>query len=489
MSSASQKNKGFASDVLTLVSGTGLAQIILIIVAPILTRVYSPSDFGIFALFLSLSGILSVISCLRYELSIMLPESEEEAKNQLGLSIFLAITIFVFLEIVFLNFKDLILEIFNAQDLGNYLLVIPVFVLLEGLFSSLNYWNSRYKKYNIISKATVSNSVSGSIFQLSAGFTGYVSGISLILGMLIGKMISLFVLSSHIFKNDKDILSSIKISLMYAGMKRYKKFFLVDTWSSLLNSMSWQLPVLLLSVFFSSTIVGFYSLGFRLLQLPMSFIGNSISQVFYQRATEEKKEGNLNVLVENIFRILVVLGMFPILILTFVGSDIFGVILGGEWTEAGIYVQIMSIWGFTYFISVPLSTLYIVFEEQEFGLKLNALNFVTRGLSLMIGGYFENVYIALGLFSISGVFVYGYLCLKMLGYANVTASKAIHIIISSMKPFVPAGLILIIMKFAEFNSYSITIVTFSLCIFYYIYIIKTDTILLSLLGNIQLKNK
>ena len=483
MPEESKKSKGFASDVLTLVSGTGLAQIIAIAIAPILSRIYSPSDFGIFALFLSLSGILATISCLRYELSIMLPDSDEEANNQLGLSIFIALTFSIFLWIVFFIFKDTILEMFNVKELGNYLYVVPIFVLLQGLFSSFNYWNSRNKKFNIMSKARISSSISGATFQLSAGFAGYVSGISLILGSLMGKIISLFVLSSSVFKKDKHIFSNIKISKMYAGLMKYKKFLLIDTWSSLLNSLSWQLPVLLLTVFFSSTIVGFYSLGFRLLQLPMSFIGTSISQVFFQRATEAKVEGTLDVLVENVLRILVVIGMFPILVLTFVGSDIFGVVLGFQWTEAGVYVQILSIWGFIWFISSPLSTLYVVFEKQEFGLKYNIINIITRTLSLLIGGYMESVYIALGLFSVSGIFVYGYLCIKMLSYADVKKINAFRIIFSNFKLFLPAGVILTTLKLIQVNSYIMTAVATLLCLIYFLYMLKTDSQLQSLLSS------
>jgi lipopolysaccharide exporter len=110
----------------------------------------------------------------------------------------------------------------------------------------------------------------------------------------------------------------------------------------------------------------------------MSFIGSSISQVFFQRASEAKSEDALALMVENTFRLLVIIGMFPILTLTIVGSDVFSVIFGEIWTEAGVYAQILSIWVFVWFISSPLSTLYIIMEKQQFGLKFNIVNFITR---------------------------------------------------------------------------------------------------------------
>lgn len=480
MASGNNKEKRFASDVLTLVSGASIAQIIIIAVAPILSRIYSPSDFGISALFMSLSGILGAIACFKYEMSIMLPDSKEEADTQLILSVLVAFLLSILMSIVLFFFKAPILQLFNAEELGNYVYLISLFIFLNGLFLSLNFWNARNKNYKDMSNARVYDSFSQVGTKLGAGVLGYVSGISLIIGMLVGKLFSVLNLLIAASKNGV-YFNNFNSKKIYAGLIRYKKFPLIETWSTLFNSLSWQMPVLLLSTFFNSTIVGFYSLGFGLLQMPMSFIGSSISQVFYQRATESKKEGSLNILVENVFRILVMVGLFPILILTLTGDAIFGVVLGMEWIEAGIYVQILSIWGFIWFISSPLSSIYVVFEKQEFGLKLNFFNLITRALSLLIGGYLGDVYVALGLFAISGIFVYGYLCLKMLHYADVKNSTAAKIVFSSFKLFIPAALLLVALRLFSDNLYLITGVAVSLCITYYLYILKTDSQLQSLL--------
>src|SRR5690606_37210838 len=172
---------------------------------------------------------------------------------------------------------------------------------------------------------------------------------------------------------------------------------------ALMNIISWQLPTFLLAAFFTPAVVGFYSLGFRLLQLPMSFIGSSISQVFFQRASKAKSEGTLDYLVESVFRLLVIIGMFPMLIITIIGSDIFTLIFGNDWTEAGVYAQILSLWAFIWLISSPLSTIYIVMEKQQFGFQYSFFNLITRILSLYIGGLLGNARLALILFSISGI--------------------------------------------------------------------------------------
>jgi O-antigen/teichoic acid export membrane protein len=475
MNSSQKTAKGFASDVFTLVGGTTFAQIIALLAAPVLTRLYGPEDFGVWALFLSITGIIGIISCLRYEHSIMLPESDEDAINLLALCIlFVLLVTVVTIPLIYL-FKDPLVLALNSPQLGNYVWLIPPFVFLNGIFLALNYWNSRTKHFKRLSFARVSSSVSSTGTQIGAGLGGYATGIGLIGGTLVGNFVSTIVLFGQIWKDDQKLFqASTKPKKMIEGMKRHRKFPLIDSWSALLNTTSWQLPAFLLAFFFSPAIVGFYSLGFRLLQMPMSFIGGSISQVFFQRASVAKSENTLDSLVENVFRILVIIGMFPILTITIVGSDVFSVILGQNWAEAGVYAQILSIWAFVWFISSPLSTIYVVMEKQQFGLKYNIFNFITRILSLAIGGYLGNARLALILFAASGVLVYGYLCTTMLHYSGVKMSKAVNIVTSNLLYFVPAGAILIILKSLEFNQFVLVAVSTLFIAIYYACIIKTD---------------
>lgn len=483
-SSVLQKKTSFAGDVITLVSGTTFAQILSILATPILTRLYGPEDFGLLALFLSITGIFGIIVCLRYELSIMLPESDEEASNLLGLSLLIALILSILTMPIIWFGRQPIQNILKAPQLGAYLWLVPFFVFVSGVFLALNSWNSRTKHFKRLSAARITSSVATTGTQLGAGLSGYTTGGSLIGASLVGNSVSTLILGSQIWKNDKSLfLRSIGFKRMTAGLKRYRKFPLVDSWSALLNTVSWQLPVFLLASFFSPVVVGFYSLGFRLLQLPMSFIGSSISQVFFQRASEVKSEGSLAPLVENVFRLLVIVGMFPIFTLTIVGSDVFSVIFGDTWTEAGVYVQILSIWAFAWFISSPLSTLWVVFEKQEFGLKITSVNLITRIVSLWIGGVLGNARISLLLFSLSGVLVYGYLCIKMVMTAGVKTSKIKNIIGSNFALFLPCGLILACLKLFGVNEYILVVISFLFIMSYYIYVSKTDSQINTLLNQ------
>ena len=465
----------FATDVLKLVTGTTIAQIIAILASPILTRLYGPEAFGFFALFTSITAIVGVIACMRYELAIMLPRDDGEAVNLLALC-FLMVAIISSLTGIGLFFGgSVLLTLLQAPDLAPYLWLVPPFVFVSGVFLALNYWNSRTRLFGRLSIARITQAVTTTGTQLGAGLSGYVSGGSLIGASLAGSIVSTGVLGGQIWRDDRALLKRcVSWRGMINGLKRYKRFPMIDSSSALLNTVSWQLPALLLSAFFSPVIVGFYALGMRVLHTPMSFIGSSIAQVFFQRAAEARRAGNLGTLVENVFRVLVLIGLFPLLVLTVIGGDIFIVVFGEVWQEAGIYVQILGIWTFIWFISSPLSTLYIVLEKQDFGLKYNIANLTTRLVSLIIGGLMGSVYVALGLFAISGILVYGYLCVSLMRFSEASLLTAGKVILSNFFLFIPVGAILLLLKFFDVHAIILVFVASIAMILYYIYLIKTD---------------
>jgi O-antigen/teichoic acid export membrane protein len=208
--------------------------------------------------------------------------------------------------------------------------------------------------------------------------------------------------------------------------------------------------------------------------MPMSLIGSAIAQVFFQRAAEAKAEGTLADVVEPAFRRLVMLGMFPLLLLTIVGQDLFVVVLGEDWAEAGLYAQILSVWMFFWFISSPLSTLYSVLEMQESGLALNAAIFATRLLSLVIGGMVGSARLALLLFGASGALLYGYLSLKITTASGVPWRSTLGILAYYFALFVPAGALLVFLEAVAAGSLAVVIVSCILLGLYYLYVAKTD---------------
>lgn len=460
-----KRKTSFAGDVLKLVSGTTIAQVIGILVTPLLTRLYVPEAFGVLALFTSITSILGVIACMRYELAIMLPENDEEAANLLGISLGFTLLLSLLTVPILIWGHSPLLRLLNAPELSPYLWLVPPMVLVSGIFLALNYWNSRTKQFGRLSFVRVISSMVTHLTKLGAGYGGYTTGGSLVSATVAGQVIATVVCGGQIWRDDKRLfLRSIRWRQMQSGLERYRKFPLYSTWSALLNSISWQLPVFLLSTFFSSAVVGYYALGFRILQIPMSLIGGSIAQVFFQRAAEAKAHGVLVDVVENAFLWLVRVSLFPMFILTIIGRDLYTVVFGVNWAEAGVYTQILSIWAFFWFTSSPLSTLFSVLEKQEFDLKINLVLIATRFLALAIGGFVADARLSLLLFAISGIFVYGYQTWLVTFTCGLARHHAIRIYLSEFFAVLPCGIILVLIYVFNMNIWikALVVIIFSL---------------------------
>lgn len=472
------KPSSFTIDVLTLVTGVTIAQIIPIIASPLLTRLYSPESFGLLALFTSISGIIGVIACMRYELAIMLPKKDEEAANVLGLSLLFVVLVSITSIPLLIFLQQPLLQFIKAPQLSPFIWLIPPIICVNGFFLAFNYWNTRTKNFYRLSIARVTSSCTSTGTQLGAGLFGLTSGGTLIGASILGQIVSTLVISVLILR---EYLLFFKTNITGKGMcnalKRYSNFPKYDIWSALLNTISWQIPIFLLSYFFSTTIVGYYSLGMMMIQLPMSFIGSSISQVFYQRAAEAKHEDELRLLIEKVFILLLKVGLFPMIVLLLTGKDIFMVVFGSQWGIAGLYVQILSIWAFVWFISSPLSTIISVFEKQSWGLSLNIIIFLTRVISLVIGGILGDALISLFLFSFSGVITYGYFCVKIMIYSKISMNNILNLISTNVILIIPAGIVFVLMKIWSVNSIIILVIGFLMGFFYYAIIIKNEPLL------------
>ena len=271
----------FGSDVLTLVTGTAIAQVITVLASPIITRLYGPESFGLLALFTSITSIVGVIACLRYELAIILPESDEDAANVFGLCIIFVTLMSVVSIIPLFLFHEPLLIFLKAPGLASFLWLIPPVIFVSGIFLALNYWNTRTKHFHRLSTARVFRSFASTGTQLGLGFLGYASGGALIGASIFGQIVSTLALGIQIFRDHISFFREhISRARMKEVLKRYNNFSKYDIWSALLNSLSWQIPVFLLSYFFSTTVVGYYSLGMMMIQLPMSFIGGRLRRCF-----------------------------------------------------------------------------------------------------------------------------------------------------------------------------------------------------------------
>ncbi|MCF8011595.1 MAG: oligosaccharide flippase family protein [Clostridiales bacterium] len=443
----------FVRNVIVLVTGATFAQAIGILVAPILTRLYTPENFGVFSLYASILGIVAVVACLRYELAIVLPEKDKDAANLLVLSITTCLCMAVIIFILVALFRNVVANLLSAPELAPWLWFLPLSLIAVGLFQAFNYWSTRRKHFRRLAARNITERTATAGVQVGSGAILNLGSGGLISGVILGHLIATVRLAWQIWKDEGKLLKSyIKISNIKRMLIRHKKFPLYSSWSGLLNTASTMLPALLLGYFFSPVVVGYYALGHRVLALPMGVIGRSVSQVFFPRATEARRAGELDRLTYDLFKRLLQIGFVPFLLLTIVAPDLFALLFGARWWTAGEYVQWLSVWLLFVFISSPLSTMFSVLEKQKNGLIVNIVMFSTRLSVLVIGGLKGNALFTIALFGITGALLWCLNCTYILYMAGVSVKQVYTTILQQVIRALPYAFFPLLILYMFNNS-------------------------------------
>jgi lipopolysaccharide exporter len=433
------KKHSFARDVIKLATGTALAQLIGIIAAPVIARLFAPSAFGALAVFAAVAGPISLIACFRYELAIPLPERDEDASHLVWLCFLLILLTTAITALVLLVAGHQIWRILKVPALDSIGWLIPVNVFFAGLFSVLTAWNTRNKEFSRLMALHIATRVAITGTQILVAFAGYASAGALVISTVLGTVTPTVILAIQTWRDSSHLfLAGLSWQPVLSLVKRYCRFPRYSVGAGFLNSVSQHLPATLLSAFFSVAVAGQFAFGSRLLRLPTALVGSNFSQAFFPRAAEARLAGTLGTLVELALIYLIKLTAFPCLLLTLIGKDVFVVFLGSRWAEAGVYSQILSAWLFTWFLSSPLDTVFVVLEEQGLELRFQAVNVVARFAAIFSGGLLGSARLAVVLFTIAGVLVYGSYSAAVVIKSRARALVIVKPLLSTFALFLPA---------------------------------------------------
>lgn len=381
----------FVRNVLTLMTGTTIAQIIPIAVSPILTRLYSPEQFGVFALYVSIATILSSVATGRYELAILLPKNDSQALNILALSILISFVTCGLTLGITLIFNAQISELLNTPELTNWLYLASVTVLLTGIYQSLHYWNNREKNYVYLSASKVIQSSTTSLFNVAMGLLKYgVNG--LIIGTIVGLLLATFVLANNTIKQNYNFFAGIKLIKIYALARRYINFLKFSTVSALFNNLSNVGLPIIIGLFFDNVVVGLYYFAFRIIKLPLKLIFNSLSQVYFQKAAQLFKTNKMELLkFTHKIQIRIAIFVIPFLIITsIIAPYVFDFVFGSEWAAAGEYVKYFAIFIFFNSIYSPVSAIGAILNKQLVMLLFNvSLVFSQAAIMYFVSQYYS----------------------------------------------------------------------------------------------------
>ncbi len=367
-------------------SGTVIAQIIPMLATLVLSRIYTPNEMGEWGVFSSYASVLAVIGCLRYDNAIVKPLRITDSYNLAFASIFIALffTLLLYLIVAFIDVFDLTGGL-SLHKTTMYILPLYVFCLL--LIQVLGNLANKNKRYRAWAISSIGRSFTQATSRIVLGYSSFTS-IGLVLGAGLGTLFSVSFLSVNI-RVKYFFLHAFSFKKICYLLQQYRDFPKYDLLSNLLNSVSSNIPVIILSYFFLEDVVGYFSMALSLLFIPMSIIGTSLGQLYYRNACElyGKKEP-LNELTKKIFiPTYIGCGVF-MLILMWVGEFIFAFLLGSEWAKVGRYVTYMSLWLLMVTSISPISCIFYVMNKQKVNVCFNIVGLFIRISALLIGGYY-----------------------------------------------------------------------------------------------------
>ena len=404
--------ESFIGPVLTLVSGTAIAHAITAATLVVVARLYTPTDVGVLGLFASIYYILAVIACLRFDIAIPLPESDEEARDVFWLALLGGLFLSALTALLLLFIPDVAIAGLGLGKVAPYLWMLPLAVRAPACFSALQNWHVRKRSYGLVARARVAQSAGASLIQVSSGLVAP-SPLGLIAGFVVnGGTAAILILVQMWRKATLGVLRP-EVARLRPALRQYSYYPRYSIWEALANSAAVQLPVLLIGVLVSEAEVGQLLLATSVVQAPMALFGTATSQVFLSQAPERARQGRLEEITRSTTRTLLRIGAPILVAIGFLSPFAFPIAFGAEWERAGMIVAWMAPWLLLQFISSPVSMALYVVGRQRLAMTLQVGGLVLRIAATWLGAMLLDGS-ATEAYAMSGVIFYGALILVIL---------------------------------------------------------------------------
>lgn len=412
--------------VIILLQGTVIAQLIGIGMQLVLRRIFTVSDFGIMALYTGAVGILATVATGRYEMAIVLPKEDENARAIFRLSIILSLLFNIVLLIVLLitggMIMDLVLErqlidpneVTNINTIRYLIYCVPVGVFLLSVYNAFNYLFTREKAYKTLSnnrilQAVGSNGTMAAFGAMNTGFFG------LFFGYIIG-----FITSIVFLMLSKLKLTSGAVGDTRKNLKAYRDFPAKSLPSGLVNMLALQLPTFMIFGFFGAQISGIYDIITRVLNAPLTMIGRSVSQVFYQKISSDLNEGKpISDYIKKSSLRLFLFMLIPMLVIFFFGEPLFAFFFGEKYALSGRLATYFAFYFLVRFVYYSQSTLFSAVRKIGVEFRQNVIFLISQVTALLVGFYyFKDFEITFMLLAGSGFLCYSFFILALIRTAK-----------------------------------------------------------------------
>ncbi len=406
-----------------LTIGTAISQAVAILATPILSRIYTPTQYGVLALYMSVVSVVAILVTLRYEVRILLPPKDVEGRNVLTVALILTLLLGGVLFIASFVRHEKLLNVIGLTSIDGWSRLALIAGVLTATFTIFSNWFNRQGRYVLLAVLRPAQSILVVMFGILFGLLGVFDG--LLYAQFLA-LLSLVIIYCYFGKSSVSFGISREEIKWTIGEHRRAPFYLLPT--ALLDVFTLQLPYILISVWFSEDLTGQYRMAYSLLALPGGLIGGALAQVFFQKFANVWPDAvNAKALLLNMWKTLSLIGLFPLFIVLFFGDDLFSWVLGERWRTSGELAVILAPMVFISFIHSPTSTSLLVMKKDKNILFFGISVLVYRPLALYCGYQMGSLKIGLVLFvvlEIMQMLVFQYLAISTLNKVIQQTQKA-----------------------------------------------------------------
>lgn len=337
--SASFGTRGFLRHIMTLSSGSLIAQILALLTQPILTRIYAPSDYGIYTVVLKFSTIIGVLAAGQYQMAIVIPKNEKHAVTLERLGRLIAVLVSLISLVIVSLWHNRIGALIGLSGHSSLLYISPVLVFLIANLRLRTNYSIRKQRFGSLAASRVCHSFGAALLQIGLALVRHMQSLGLLLGQLGGEFIAILLLRDRKQKTP----ASNRLRLM-ATARKYRQYPRQMILAGLVSQMTNAIPVFALGMAYTASIVGWFAMANKLIKLPFGLLAQSTGDVFFQKAASIGPD-NPRLLRRRSLQVSVLLfaiGLLLILPLMIFGPSLLALILGERWRTAGDYIRILS---------------------------------------------------------------------------------------------------------------------------------------------------
>lgn len=374
----------FVQGALKIAGATGAAQLVTILAAPVITRLYSPSDYGAFAVAGALLFLLSSIACLRYDNAIPLPKLDVDAAQLVVVCLVASVAVGLAVVPV-LSFEDaLLLDALGAAALDESVWLLPIGIVSGGALAAFVGWMIRTKSYRELATSRITQSGTTVAAQIGFGFLG-TGAPGLLIGSVLGALAALAQLARATWRRSAPSFRSVTRIQVRSAANRYRRFPILSTPSIAINILGLEAPLIWMVAVYGPETGGHFALAQRIVALPIAVIAGAVGQVFFAEAARLVQEhpGELPALFKRTTRTLALIAVLPFVVGMIAAPHLFPVIFGEEWAEAGFYVAILAPSYFIQFVTWPTGGTLDVLERQDLHLAREISRLVLIGVVVL----------------------------------------------------------------------------------------------------------